>query len=176
MKSVFSNKFFFLTALVLGAALTRLLPHYPNFTAIGGLALFGGAYFDKKWQSFVIPFAALFLTDLLLGFHSTMFAVYGSFALIILLGMSLSKKRTVTSVLLASVTSSVLFFVITNLGMWMTMGMYPKTAAGLGMCYTAAIPFFHTTLLGDLFFTSVLFGAYELIQLKAPQLVRVKNN
>jgi signal transduction histidine kinase len=171
MKQIFSNKFLFLCALAFGAALTRLLPHYPNFTAIGGLALFGGAYFEKKWEAFLIPFLAMFATDLLIGFHSTMFAVYASFFAIILIGMSLRKKKTFTTVALGTVSASVLFFIVTNFAMWATGTMYPKNLAGIAECYTAAIPFFGSTLSGDILFTAILFGTYELLRRKAPSLV-----
>ncbi len=172
METLKTNKFYFLTVLVLGAALTRLLPHYPNFTAIGGLALFSGAYFDKKIYAFLVPLTALLLTDMIIGFHSTVAAVYISFAVIALLGSSLKGKVKVQSVLLTTVTASVLFFVVTNTAAWYSMGLYPKTLSGLAMCFTAAVPFFHTTLLGDLFFSSVLFGAYELAKFKMPVLVK----
>lgn len=174
MKQFFSNKFLFLCALAFGAALTRLLPHYPNFTAIGGLALFGGAYFEKKWESFAVPFAALFVTDLIIGFHTTMFAVYASFFAIILIGMSLRKQKSFTTVGLATVSSSVLFFLVTNFAMWVTGTMYPKSLIGLGECFTAALPFFNSTLFGDIFFVSVLFGAYELISRKITTLIPVE--
>lgn len=169
-----SPRFLILTALIVAAAIVRLLPHPPNFAPIAAMALFGGAYFNKKVFAFAIPLAALFLTDLLLGFHNTMWAVYLSFIIIVGLGMVMLKKKSVIKIILASVSASVLFFIVTNFAFWATDTLYPTTAAGLAACYTAAIPFFHNTLIGDLFFTGVMFGLFELAKAKFPELVRVK--
>lgn len=169
-----SPRFLILTALIVAAAIVRLLPHPPNFAPIAAMALFGGAYFNKKVFAFAIPLAALFLTDLFLGFHNTMWAVYLSFIIIVGLGMVMLKKKSVIKIILASVSASVLFFIVTNFAFWATDTLYPTTAAGLAACYTAAIPFFHNTLIGDLFFTGVMFGLFELAKAKFPELVRVK--
>ncbi|MCJ7553171.1 MAG: hypothetical protein MUO34_04730 [Ignavibacteriaceae bacterium] len=169
-----SPRFLMLTGMVLVAALIRLLPHPPNFAPIAAMALFGGAYFNKKAFAFVIPLAALFLTDLFLGFHNTMWAVYLGFILIVGLGMIMLKKKSVLTVILASVSASVLFFVLTNLAFWATDTLYSTNLTGLAVCFTAAIPFFHNTLMGDLFYTGVMFGLFELAKAKFPQLVKVK--
>lgn len=165
-----SPKFWIITLMVFAAAFVRLIPHPPNFAPIAAMALFGGAYFSKKWAAFLVPLAAMFITDLILGFHSTMWAVYLSFALIVVIGMLMIKQKKITNIFFASVTSSVAFFIITNFGAWLTSPFYAKTGAGLAACYTAAIPFFHQTLLSDLFFVGILFGAYHLIKTKYPVL------
>ncbi len=172
MKDILSNKFAFLCVLVLGAALTRLLPHYPNFTAIGAVALFGGAHFDKKWMAVLVPFVALLITDAIIGFHSTMFAVYLSFGLTILIGIAIQQRKSLGTIAVASVLSSVVFFAITNFAVWTVGGYYPKDIPGLVACFTAAVPFFSTTLLGDLLFTAVLFGSFALAKKKIPVLVK----
>jgi len=169
-----SPGFIILTGMVLAAAFVRLIPHPPNFAPIAAMALFGGAYFTKKWAAFLIPLAALFLTDLIIGFHGTMWAVYLSFILIVMIGMMMIKKKKMSNIFLASVSSSVLFFVISNFGVWLTGPYYSKDIAGLSACYTAAIPFFHYTLLGDLFFVGLLFGAYELAKAKIPHVAESK--
>ena len=112
----------------------------------------------------------MFITDLILGFHATMWAVYISFVMIVGIGMLMIKQKKVTNIFLASVSSSVLFFIVTNFGLWISTPYYAKTGAGMAACYTAAIPFFHYTLLGDLFFVTVIFGFYELAKAKIPQL------
>lgn len=169
-----SPKFWIITLMVFAAAFVRLIPHPPNFAPIAAMALFGGAYFSKKWAAFLVPLAAMFITDLILGFHSTMWAVYLSFALIVVIGMLMIKQKKITNIFFASVTSSVAFFIITNFGAWLTSPFYAKTGAGLAACYTSAIPFFHQTLLSDLFFVGILFGAYHLIKTKYPVLAESK--
>ena len=168
-------KFWILTLMVFAAAFIRLIPHPPNFAPIAAMALFGGAYFTKKWVAFLIPIAAMFITDLFLGFHSTMWAVYLSFALIVVIGMLMIKQKKVSNIFFASVTSSVVFFILTNFGVWLSTPYYEKTSVGLVTCYTAAIPFFHQTLISDLFFVAILFGLYELVKVKFPFLADVKS-
>lgn len=174
MNSNLTPRFLVLAGLILATAFTRLIPHPPNFTAIGAMALFGGAYFSKKSFAYAVPLIAMFLSDIIIGFHPGMYAVYLSFILIVMIGISLSNKKKIGNIFLASVSASVLFFVITNFALWLTGVLYPKTAAGLAACFTAAIPFFHYTLLGDLFFVGILFGAFELVKVKFPQLEKVK--
>ncbi len=169
-----SPRFFTLAGMILLAAIIRLLPHWPNFTPIGAMALFGGAYFSKKYLAFVVPFVAMFLTDLILGFHATMWAVYLSFGLIVIIGMLMINKVKLSNVFFASVTASVLFFVITNFAMWTAGGIYSPDLKGLLECYAAAIPFFSYTLLGDLFFVGIMFGAFEIAKSKLPILAEAK--
>ena len=171
-KKLINPKFLVITGMILAGALLRLLPHYPNFTPIAAMALFGGAYFTNKKLSFIVPFAAMILSDLILGFHSTMWAVYLSFALIVVIGFSLRESRKVSNIFLASVSSSVLFFVITNFAVWLSGGIYPMTVTGLGECFTAAIPFFSYTGIGDLFYAGVFFGVFELARTKFPVLAQ----
>lgn len=167
-------RFWVLTLMVFGAAFLRLLPHPPNFAPIAAMALFGGAYFSKKSFAFVIPLAAIFLTDLIFGIYSYAWIVYLSFALIVVLGIFMLKKVSVKKLVFASVTASISFFAITNFGVWALGTLYPKTPAGLLASYTAAIPFFQNSLIGDLFFVGVMFGVYELVKHKVPALAKVK--
>lgn len=167
-------KFLAVSLMIFAAAFVRLIPHPPNFAPIAAMALFGGAYFNKKWAAFLVPVAAMFITDLILGFHSTMWAVYLSFAIIVLIGMLMIRQKKISNIFFASVSSSVVFFIITNFGAWISSPFYEKTGSGLAACYTAAIPFFHQTLLSDLFFVAILFGAYHLIKTKYPVLAESK--
>jgi hypothetical protein len=170
-----------LVGIVFLVALTRLLPHPPNFTPIGAVALFGAAHFANKWLAFLIPLAAMVLSDLALqvttslgaysgwmaggtGLHRGMWVVYGTVALIVAMGFFLRRKKTVLTVASGVLASSILFFLITNFAVWAAGTMYPKTPEGLLLCYTAAIPFFHWTLLGDAFFATILFGGFALAE------------
>ncbi|HPO55449.1 MAG: hypothetical protein RBR95_00800 [Ignavibacteriaceae bacterium] len=171
-----STKFLVMCGLVLFAAFARFIPHPPNFAPIAAMALFGGAYFSNKKLAFIVPFAALFLSDLVIGLYEGIWVVYISFALVVLIGMTLKNRIKIGNVAVASITASAAFFVITNFGVWAMGILYPKTAEGLIACYTAAIPFFHNTLLGDLFYTGVLFGVYEVVKVKFPVLAEAKNS
>jgi hypothetical protein len=165
----------FAAALILLAALSRLLPHPPNFTPIGAMALFGAAYFNRRWLALAIPFGALFLSDLLINnilyreFYPqfTWFTsgwIYGAFALVMLLGLAVLRRRVSAPRLLAgSLGASLLFYLVTNFAVWAQGGMYPPTWEGLMLCYAAGLPFLGNTLAGDLFFTGVLFGTYAWV-------------
>jgi hypothetical protein len=153
-----------LLSMVFAAAMSRLIPHPPNMTSIAAVALFGGAYFSDKRLAFAVPVAALFLSDLVLGLYRHMEVVYLSFALVVLIGAGLQRRRAAPFVAGAAVLSSALFFAITNFGVWVFEPLYPKTVAGLIGCYVAAIPFFWNTLTGDLLYTLVLFGGFALLE------------
>jgi hypothetical protein len=164
------TRYLFTFTLILLAAFTRVLPHPPNVAPITALALFGGVYLDRK-LTFVVPLLAMLIADYFIGFHSTMAWVYSSFIAIGFIGLWLRNHRGVVSTIGASLAGSILFFVVTNYGVWMgSMQTYPHTAAGLAACYTAALPFFRNTLLGDLAYTGILFGAYEAARRHIPAL------
>jgi hypothetical protein len=173
-KNLLSSKFIFAAGLIIAAAFTRLIPHYPNFTAVGAIALFGGAYLPNKKLAFIIPLVAMLLTDLIIGFHPTMWAVYLSFGLIVLVGLQISKNKKITNILFATIFSSILFFLITNFAQWLSDPFYAKTGAGLAQCFTMAIPFFGYTALGDLFYVGLLFGVYEIASTKLPVFQKIK--
>ena len=157
-----------LTAIVAAAAM-RLLPHPPNFSPIAAMALFSGAFLPRRALSFVAPFAALAISDALLGgFYPGMNFVYLSFGLTVLIGWLVAKRRTALTVAGAALASSVLFFILTNFGMWLFSGFYPLSWAGLAACYVAAIPFFQNTLAGDILFTALLFGGFALAERLVP--------
>jgi hypothetical protein len=158
-----------LSAILLAAAL-RLVPHPPNFTPIGAMALFSGAYLGRRAIAFAAPLGALLLSDLVLGFYHGQATVYFSVALIAMLGMLALSRVSVLRIGAAAVASSVLFFVITNFGVWLFTDFYPRTLAGLEACYVAAIPFFQNTVAGDLFYATLLFGGFRVAELLAPKL------
>jgi hypothetical protein len=142
--------------------------------------LFGGTYFGRKYIAFLIPLATMFLTDLLLGLHASMIAVYVGFSITVLIGFVLRSRISSGSVILASLSSSVIFFIITNFASWLTSPFYDQTFAGLMQCFTAGLMFFNNgsygisfflnEVLGTLFFNAVFFGAFYLSQLQFPVL------
>lgn len=153
---------------VAGAAALRLVPHPPNFSPIDAMALFSGAYLGRRGLAFAAPFGALFLSDIVLGFYFGMAFVYGSVAAIVLIGWLVSANKSALRIGIGAMASSVLFFAITNFGVWLGEAMYPHTLVGLAECYTAAIPFFQNTLAGDLFYSALLFGGFALLQRLVP--------
>ena len=170
-----------LAALILVAALTRLLPHPPNFSPVEAIALFGGAYFASRTWAVLVPLAGMFVSDLVLGavmggtyfeyFATPSFwVVYACIALTCLMGFGLRGKVSGGRVLGYSLAGSVLFFIVTNFGAWLGASMYPQTMAGLGAAYVAGIPFFQWTVLGTLFYSAVLFGGFALLRRRVPAL------
>jgi hypothetical protein len=157
-----------LLAIIFGAAALRLLPHPSNFTPIGALALFAGAHFDDKRWAFIVPLAAMLLSDILIGFHSGMPIIYAAFAAIVCMGFLLKQKKTALRVTGASLAAATFFFVVSNFAVWAIDGLYPMTFQGLVTCYVAAIPFFANTLGGNLFYSAVLFGGFALAERKVP--------
>ena len=171
-----------LAGLILIAALTRLLPHPPNFSPVEAIALFGGAYFAARKWAILVPLAGMFVSDLILaqkmgGSYAEYFStpsfwiVYACIVLTTLMGFGLRGKVTGARVLGYSLAGSVLFFVASNFATWATAA--PGLGAcslSLGSCYVAGIPFFQWTLLGTLFYSALLFGGFALLRQRVPQL------
>jgi hypothetical protein len=157
-----------LIGMIFGAAALRLLPHPPNFEPIGALALFGGTHLTNRRWAFIVPLAAMLLSDAVIGFHSELPLVYATFALIVWMGFALRGRSTPLPVVSASLAASTLFFIVTNFGVWAFDGLYPRSLEGLITCYVAAIPFFGNTIAGGLFYAAVLFGGLALAERKVP--------
>jgi hypothetical protein len=149
--------------LILAVAATRLIPHPPNFTPIMSVALFGSAVLANRYLGIVVAIVAMALSNLVLGGHSTWAFVYGAMLVTGILGFTLREKRSIPRILVVTLTGSILFFLISNLGVFIMQDLYPKTAAGLLTCYTLALPFFKNTIAGDFLFTGVLFSLHYLL-------------
>ena len=148
----------------------RWLPHPPNFSPVAALALFGGASFSSKRAAFLVPVAAMFLSDIVLGFYTITPVIYGSFALITCLGFWLRQRPSLGRLAGASIIGALIFSVVTNFAVWALGTMYPKNWAGLADCFIAAIPFFRNTLTSDLFYSALLFGSLMLVEKRWPKL------
>lgn len=146
-----------IAGLVLLLAISRLIPHPPNFTPLGAMAILAGATIKDLRLAFLVPLVAMLLSDALLGFHSSMLYVYAAVVLMVIMNRYLLLSISFTILGLAALFSAILFFGITNFGAWMSHDMYPRTLNGLGQAYVAGIPFFRNTLLGNLFFTAISF-------------------
>ncbi|HNW99019.1 MAG TPA: hypothetical protein PKK00_11475 [Bacteroidales bacterium] len=182
-KMIISPRIAFIALLIVAAAFMRLIPHWPNFTPIAAIALFGGASLNRKWLAFFIPLVAMFVSDMIIGFHSYMASVYICFAITVFMGMSISKNRKASRIALTSVASSLLFFIITNFAVWYGSPFYPQTLGGLMGCYAAGLPFFNdgslglsfllNGMIGDLFYNGIFFGALYFASLKFPVLAKI---
>lgn len=152
--------------LILFGVVLRFLPHPANFAPIAAMGLFGGCYLRRRF-AFILPLGAMLISDYFIGLYSwkVMACVYLSFAMIALIGIWLKKHKSVYTVIGGTLLGSVLFFLITNFGVWAFGSLYPHSLAGLLTCYAVAIPFFKNTLMGNFFYVGVLFGSYELVHL-----------
>jgi hypothetical protein len=160
---------------VLAAVLMRLLPHPWNMTPLGAMFLFSGATFTRKWNSLLVPLAALLVSDyavihILYGGRYSWFNPYSwaGFLLIGIIGWALRNRITYATVVAGSVAGSVVFFLVSNFGVWAAGQLYPRTWSGLAMCYLAGLPFFRNTAMGDLIYAGLMFGSYVLIRYRRP--------
>jgi len=147
--------------LILVGILLRFAPHAPNFTPVAAIAIFSGAYLNKKY-SFLIPLVLMIVSDLVLGLHNVVVFTWGSFILATFLGLWVKKHKSASRILAGSVISSVIFYVISNFGVWL-MGWYPRDLPGLINCYVMALPFLRNFTLATILYSAVFFGAYELV-------------
>lgn len=152
-------------SLILVLSFSRLIPHPYNFTPILAVGVFGGFYFKNYILSLFIVIISMFVGDLIIGFHNTMFFTYSALAVATGIGM-LIKKLNFKEIVLSGFVSSVIFFLITNFGSWLTMAMYEKSFSGLLQSYIMGIPFFHNTLLSTLIYLFVLKFTLEFAKKK----------
>lgn len=153
-----------LTLIIFAAAMARVLPHPVNVAPIAAIALFGGAKFGRASLAFIIPFAALLLSDAVIGFYKDMWVIYLAFATTVCIGFALRKRETVSTVVFASMLSSVVFFMITNSVLMHAHTHFPVSIPGMFASYEAALPFFRNSLLGDLFYNTLLFGGFAIAE------------
>jgi hypothetical protein len=181
-------RFWFLTALTIAAAVSRIVPHPYNFAPFAAVALFGAATFPGRWSAVIVPFASLLLGDLLLqitydagwqpnwGFHRGQWVVYACLIPSVLLGFAIRQRRSFAIVASATLAASVFFFLVTNFAVWANGSdvTYPRTLNGLLLCYEAAIPFFQNSVAGDVVYATALFGGLALAELRFPALRSAK--
>lgn len=160
-----------LTIIVMAAAMARLVPHPPNMTPIAAMALFGGAFLPNRRLAYALPLAAMLLSDIVLGltlYGKAMLAsqpiVYACLLGTVAMGKLIRNRRSVLNVGAVTQASSLMFFGVTNLAVWAAGPLYPRTLAGLIMCYSAAIPFFRNSLIGDMVYAATLFGGFALLE------------
>jgi hypothetical protein len=174
-----NKKYTLVFTIILLAALSRVLPHPSNFAPITALAIFSGYSFKKDFKAYLFPIFAMFLSDLILqittgfGIWPGMYIVYATFVLITIFAQIAVKKASFINLTWVSLASSLMFFVVTNFAMWTSSGFYEHTTAGFIKCYIMAIPFFGNSIMGDLFYTAVIFGVYSLVSKKYPAFAKI---
>ena len=153
-------------ALILLAALSRLLPHPPNFTPVEAIGLFAGAYLADRRLAFLVPLVAMALADVVLGLHSGMPVIYGLIAFNVWLGTRLGPDPGAGRVVAYGLGAATTFFLVSNFAVWLAADghYYSQDLAGIVACYTLALPFFAYTLLGMAVYASVLFGGMALVR------------
>lgn len=169
--AVHDNRIFrtlLIAAMIVFAAVIRIVPHPWNLAPVGAMALFSGAVIRNRLVAFLFPMLALLAGDLFIGFHILMPVVYASFLVSIGIGFWLRDRHTIPRLGGAVLLGAVQFFFITNMGVWMFLHSYPKTFAGLVTCYVAGLPYFWNTLAGDVFFSALLFGTLFLAECTYP--------
>lgn len=159
-----NRQFYIALSLIIAATLSRFIPHPFNFTAVGAIALFAGANFRDKRLAYLVPITVMFLSDIFIGFHVSVIPVYACFAFTVWIGSIISRRQNIVSVISGSLFSSIIFFLVTNLPFWYSdLKLYPISFEGTMQSYTMGLPFFKNQVLGDLFYTGLLFGVFHLL-------------
>jgi hypothetical protein len=168
--SMNSKNIFILTIILIAAGLrvSGILPF--NFSPVAAIALFAGAMFTNRMLAFAAPLTIMLISDLFLGFHDTMWAVYLSLVVVVGIGHLVRQRFSFVNGLIGALAGSVVFFLITNAAVWMAGGLYAPSLAGLLESYTAGLPFYRNSLIGDLFFTTAFLGVYSLATNRFPKL------
>ena len=154
------EQYFALFLILIGVGV-RLLPHPGNFTPLTAVAIFSGTVLSSG-MALTVPLVAMMASDLVIGTHGLFWLVWASFLLTVFIGFWVRKNQKTSTIILGTLAGSILFFVLTNLGVFLFQNMYPKNFAGFVECYTMALPFFRNSLLGDFFYTAVFFGIFHL--------------
>ena len=158
--------------LILVVAACRVMPHAPNFTPVGALALWSGVHWPHRRGAWLAPLIALLLGDLARGwwFGEALFepitaVVYLSFLAPVGIGFLLRERHSSgrwPTMSAAVLGTSLSFFILSNAGVWLIAGWYPLTWSGLTACYVAALPFLAPTVCGDVLFSGLLWAGWRL--------------
>ncbi len=147
--------------LILIISFSRLIPHPPNFTPIIAVAILSGYFFKNLYASIGVVITSVLLTDIILGFYPSMAMVYLSLIIIVLSFYKLNNLINFKNLFLYGLSGSIIFFIFSNLGVWMFDGLYEKNINGLVQCYVMAIPFFKNTLASTLVFSYATLIVYK---------------
>lgn len=148
-----TNRLYYLVLFGTILAMSRIIPHPPNFTPILASAIMAPLLMNDRMFGIAIPILGMFIADVVIGFHPYQLVIYLTIATI---GLVSTMQVNYTKLAVLSVSSSVWFFLTTNFAVWLAWDYYPKSFEGLITCYTMAIPFFTNTLISTILFTALL--------------------
>ena len=157
------EKIFLFVGFFLLLITSRVFSDIPNFTPTLSLIIFASYYFRNLTISSSIVLLSQIVSDIFIGFYSYIFFVYGSFLVIIYIAPIIMKKLTTMSVLVTSVISPSIFFIISNFGVWFAGSLYTRDLNGLIECYVAGLPFYDESLLSTILFSYTIFIIYKLL-------------
>lgn len=163
------NSIIVFAVLFLLAVLSRWVPHLWNFTLLGGVFLFAGAYFKDKKISALLMLSSMLVSDFLIGFHSQMLGVYFAYLTVVILGSFLTVKESRFKVLGFAFSGTLLFYVITNFAVWFEGQLYPMTLAGLVDCYVMGLPFYKNQLISDVVSSLLIFEVARRVLAEAEE-------
>ncbi|MEY3821166.1 MAG: hypothetical protein RL337_1347 [Bacteroidota bacterium] len=163
------------------------LTPWSNFTPIGAMGLFGGAYFSKNWKAVLFPLLTLFASDLIIQYfvlhgkygimYSGWYWIYGIFIIITLMGKWLIKTITVKNVLVSATIAALTHWLLADFTVWVSGGIDLRTMlplsrdwAGLLQCYIQGFPFMLNFLAGTLVYSLMMFGSFEWMKSRNPAL------
>ena len=161
------NNIYLALGLVVLLALSRLIPHPPNFTPILGMAVFSGAIINRRFIAYLVPLLAMLLSDLYLGFHASMPIIYFSLAICVLIGTFIEARVTILNSFLSISLGVLAFFIITNFMVWYGSGMYEFSISGLMTCYFMGLPFVQNTFISSILYGMGAFLIYDIINKRA---------
>lgn len=169
-------------SIVVLGIISRFLPHPPNVTAVAAVSLFAGAVLNSRVLALLLPIVLMYISDFAINntisrayypdheglvlWTNLMTWVYSGYAVIVLIGSLLLKKRSMLKVVGVTFLASTAFWILSNFGSFLLDPMYPKTVTGLVACYEFALPFFRNSLIGNLVLCTSIFGIYDYINVR----------
>ena len=153
-------------SLVFILSLSRLIPHPPNFTPIITVAIMSSYFFKNVYLSAVVLIISMVIGDIFIGFYVNMIFVYISLLCITVFFFKASKRMNSKNLIIFAFSGSLVFFFISNLGVWILGDLYEKNLNGLVQCYIMAIPFFKNTLMSTIIFSYIAFFANNFYKKK----------
>ena len=151
-------------SIVLILIFSRLIPHPPNFTPVIAVAVLSNYFFKNIYMSLSVLFISLFLSDLMIGLYKNMLFVYFSIFVVSIIFFIYLRFVNYKNLLFASFLGSLIFFFISNFGVWLLGNLYEKNLDGLLECYFLAIPFFKNTILSTIFYTFLTFFCLNFLK------------